>query len=443
MTIIKTIKNNRLRLLTPLLLISYTMMSLPAGAVDKTLAPIEKSTVNETPPPWEVRPDAVGRSVDAASLEVAQGGHTSVENWYRNRKRTETSVNDEFTRLKTEAQSGKPEAQYKLALFYRRDDNPQADVKQSLDWQQKAAQAGYIEAQYGLGLLYANGQYVNQDPAQAKAWFQKAAAQGHEAARLALDSLPESAPATTAIAEVKQDNPTPATPMAVAPPSVSAVPAVSKPTAVAKADTKPKPAPAPIKETITTIELEEPANAQAELPPVNALPASLKTMEADTEMADTEMADAEPEKEPEQASPVSQDDASAIKQAAEDGDKKSQLMLGTMYEDGLGGMPVNLEQAANWYTQAAKQGYANAQYNLGLLYEDGRGIKQDFAQAVYWYEKASKAGFIEAKNNLGVLYVMGNGVKKDAKTAERLFREAAAAGNADAQRNLDMLKGKS
>ena len=438
MTIIKTIKNNRLRLLTPLLLISYTMMSLPAGAVDKTLAPIEKSTVNETPPPWEVRPDAVGRSVDAASLEVAQGGHTSVENWYRNRKRTETSVNDEFTRLKTEAQSGKPEAQYKLALFYRRDDNPQADVKQSLDWQQKAAQAGYIEAQYGLGLLYANGQYVNQDPAQAKAWFQKAAAQGHEAARLALDSLPESTPATTAIAEVKQDNPTPATPMAVAPPSVSTVPAVSKPTAVAKADTKPKPAPAPIKETITTIEPEEPAIAQAELPPVNAIPASLKTMEADTETADVE-----PERETEQSGPVSQDDASAIKQAAEDGDKKSQLMLGTMYEDGLGGMPVNLEQAAHWYTQAAKQGYANAQYNLGLLYEDGRGIKQDFAQAVYWYEKASKAGFIEAKNNLGVLYVMGNGVKKDAKAAEKLFREAAAAGNADAQRNLDMLKGKS
>lgn len=438
MTIIKTLQHNRLRLLTPLLLVSYTMMSLPVGAVDKTLAPIDKSTVNETPPPWEVRPEAVGRSVDAASLEVAQGGHTSVENWYRNRKRTETSVNDEFTRLKTEAQSGKPEAQYKLALFYRRDDNPQADVKQSLDWQQKAAQAGYAEAQYGLGLLYANGQYVNQDPAQAKAWLQKAAAQGHEAARLALDSLPESAPATTAIAEVKQDNPTPATPMAVAPPSVSTVPAVSKPTAVAKTDTKPKPAPAPIKETITEIEPEEPAIAQAELPPVNAIPAALKTVDTDTETVD-----AEPEKETEQPSPVSQDDASAIQQAAEDGDKKSQLMLGTMYEDGLGGMPVNLEQAAHWYTQAAKQGYANAQYNLGLLYEDGRGVKQDFAQAVYWYEKASKAGFIEAKNNLGVLYVMGNGVKKDAKTAEKLFREAAAAGNADAQRNLDMLKGKS
>ncbi|QLQ31053.1 MAG: sel1 repeat family protein [Candidatus Thiothrix singaporensis] len=77
----------------------------------------------------------------------------------------------------------------------RSSDNPQANIAQSIKWQQSAAEAGNAEAQYGLGLLYANGQYVASDSNKAREWFQKAADQGYVAARLAMLSLNNGAPA--------------------------------------------------------------------------------------------------------------------------------------------------------------------------------------------------------------------------------------------------------
>lgn len=360
------------------------------------IAPAQPVNMNEAPPPWN------GNIPAPAAMPQADGASkgSSVENWYRNRRKTETNVGGELAALQAAAESGDAKAQYKLAMLYRNEENPQADLKQSLDWQQRAAKAGYMEAQYGLGLLYANGQYVPADDQQARHWFDQAASQGHVAARLALLSL---------------DNGAPAQAIATSNNLKMQEPRQRAETRVAAAATMP---PIPV---VDPASRPEPVSTPVSLPML-AQPADQDEQPVSDKL---DLTGIEPE---------------VLRQSAESGDKQAQLMLGTMYEDGIGGLPADLREAAYWYEQAAKQNYPKAQYNLGLLYEDGRGVTQNDKQAAYWYDKAAKAGFTEAQNNLGVLLVLGKGVNKDPKKAEKLFNDAAAKGNADAQRNLEMLR---
>ena len=431
-----------LLLAVPSVLVGSLVQAQPTPSTDKSLAPV--TATNESPPPWEARPDAVTRAAQTEGA-AASNDNASIESWYRNRKRASANIEDEFASLKAQAQSGKADAQYRLALLYRSDENPQADIKQSLEWQQKAAQAGYAEAQYGLGMLYANGQFVAKDIFKAHEWLQKAAEQKHIAAKLALESLPEvevvEQRETISASPATKQNSVVTTKVASATDQTTAPSPKALPNAAKLSSLKAK----PVEETARE------AKAEVKAPPTSPKPPKTALAQAQTE----EVVDDPPIVEPsanaaeDDTSPiqtvamnnntVGTDDVATIKQAAEGGDSKAQLMLGTMYEDGANGLTQDLREAARWYKEAAKSGYVNAQYNLGLLYEDGRGVKQDYNQAAFWYEKAAKSGFVEAKNNLGVLYVLGNGVKKDPKQAEKLFREAAAKGNADAERNLAML----
>lgn len=396
---------------SPLLLLGVASVALPLAA-EPQIAPSQPVNMNEAPPPWKGNPSP--SAVKPTVSELPQGA--GVENWYRNRRKTDVNAGGKssgLAALKTAAEQGDAKAQYKLAMLYRSEDNPQADIQQSLVWQQRAAEAGHTEAQYGLGLLYANGQYVTADDQQARYWFNKAASQGYIAARLALLSLDNgaSAQALTAADSLKmQKNQQRAEPL---------------PTQTAAVETQHPVSPSTSPSLTRDIPVIDPASRPEPL----ITPASLSTFVQPDQSEDAsnklDLTGIEPE---------------VLRQSAEAGDKQAQLILGTLYEDGLGGLPADLREAAYWYEQAAKQHYPKAQYNLGLLYEDGRGVTQSDKQAAYWYDKAAKAGFTEAQNNLGVLFVLGKGVKKDRKKAEELFTSAASKGNADAQRNLDMLR---
>ena len=408
--------------LTPIFyMLSLGLAISPSWAkTSTTMQPIEPPQVQESPPPWAARPDAVARQ---AEPQVNNQGDSSMEKWYRNRRAQAAKPNTAIEVIQASAQQGDADAQYELgsiyqsgagvtrnaaqaeqwlskaaeqghakaqyalAMLYRGSDAPEA-LQRSITWQQKAAQSGYAEAQYGLGLLYANGQYVEQDPAQAQIWFQKAASQGHVAAKLALlsqgaDVPPvEAAPEPVTVANTQPEAPT------------SPEPAVIENT------------PSPLAEAIST-------------------PATHTNDTTSPSNAKVDLTGIEPD---------------VVRQSADQGDKQAQLLLGTLYEDGLGGLSKDESQAAYWYEKAAQQGFAKAQYNLGLLYEDGRGVQQDYKRAAYWYAEAAKEDFSEALNNLGVLYIVGNGVPKDSKKAAKLFAQAANQGNADAKRNLQMLK---
>lgn len=86
---------------------------------------------------------------------------------------------------------------------------------------------------------------------------------------------------------------------------------------------------------------------------------------------------------------------------AEAGDTQAQLLMGLMYDNGLGGQR-DYALAFHWYRQAAEQGVARAQFNLGQLYEAGDGVTRDLELALHWFAKAADNGFAEAQYRYGL-----------------------------------------
>jgi len=74
---------------------------------------------------------------------------------------------------------------------------------------------------------------------------------------------------------------------------------------------------------------------------------------------------------------------------AKQGGVEAQVMLGEIYEKGLGGGMADPQLAAQWYRKAAEQGSSRAQINLGHLYEKGLGVEKSLPVALNWYRKAS------------------------------------------------------
>jgi hypothetical protein len=124
--------------------------------------------------------------------------------------------------------------------------------------------------------------------------------------------------------------------------------------------------------------------------------------------------------------------------AAEQENASAQAVLGSMYLNGEG-VPQDYDQAASWYRKAADQGNADAQFNLGLMYDKGWGVAKDYNQALLWYRKATDQGNTWAQHNLGEMYEVGRGVAQDYNQALFLYRKAADQGNASAQVKLGMM----
>ena len=132
------------------------------------------------------------------------------------------------------------------------------------------------------------------------------------------------------------------------------------------------------------------------------------------------------------------DNASAIREwkpLAEAGHADAQGLLGTMYEEGRGVQPNDVE-AAKWYRKAAEQGSADAQTDLGRFYMRGRGVPQDMNQALFWMRKGAAQGNTLSQFNLGNLYRL---VFKKYKEAAKWYRLAADRGWSSAQLNLGQM----
>ena len=123
------------------------------------------------------------------------------------------------------------------------------------------------------------------------------------------------------------------------------------------------------------------------------------------------------------------------KSLAEQGDVKAQLILGSMYDIGLG-VPQDYKEAVKWYLLAAQQGDAKAQSKLGSMYDIGLGVPQDYLEAVKWWQLAAEQGDAFAQLNLGAIYDHGKVVPKDFKEAVKWYRLAAEQGNSFAQEKL-------
>ena len=142
-----------------------------------------------------------------------------------------------------------------------------------------------------------------------------------------------------------------------------------------------------------------------------------------------------------------------LKDDAENGIAKAQLVLAWMYANGQG-VPQNYQESMKWYqrlatkqgsnqeeldfyyewrksntpqalkflTNDAENGVSKAQNNLGMIYAHGQDVQQDDQRALKWYRLAAENGSYRAKYNLGVMYAKGQGAPKDEEKAIKWFR---------------------
>ncbi|MBI1186899.1 MAG: hypothetical protein GC206_06130 [Alphaproteobacteria bacterium] len=121
--------------------------------------------------------------------------------------------------------------------------------------------------------------------------------------------------------------------------------------------------------------------------------------------------------------------------AAREGYGPSFVLIGAMYERGLG-VPQDVAQAIQWYARGEQAGAAAAMRAMGVLYEEGNGVAQDYAQARRRYEAASARGDGEASRRFASLLERGLGGQTDIARAREYYQRAVQQGHADAQADL-------
>jgi len=391
------------------------------------LKPIATVNLSEPPPPWEARPNhnssaildntstditqqnrdtshylattlsledtpdseqSLSQSAEALSTKTVRLRSSGIAAWYRNRQHSQAHSND-FAVLEQQAMDGDINAQYQLGLLYYSGsaERPQ-NIQTAIQWLSRAAEYGKSDAQYSLGLLYSNDRDTIENQVLATKWLRASAEQGHVAAKIALIDYARSSSQSDQTASEKADI------------------LIVLPAALTTPQRQEQP-----QEEIRVASITAPPRSEHRR---ISRPSSIKNANQALNLSN-------------------------LKQDAYSGDRRSQLLLGSLYEDGKRGVSKNLPKAAKWYRKAANQGYPQAQYNLGLLYEDGKGMTKNYHKATQWYKRAAKKGLSEAQNNLAVLYILGKGVAKDENRAETLFRRAAKQGNRNAIRNLNLL----
>lgn len=99
---------------------------------------------------------------------------------------------------------------------------------------------------------------------------------------------------------------------------------------------------------------------------------------------------------------ASAQDIDDTKVLAELGNAQAQLLLGTMYDYGLG-IPEDDGEALKWYRKAAEQGYADAQYKVGANYANGYGVNQNLIFSYQWLSLSAVQGDPDAKKAIKVV----------------------------------------
>lgn len=116
-----------------------------------------------------------------------------------------------------------------------------------------------------------------------------------------------------------------------------------------------------------------------------------------------------------------------FKQAADLGYKFSQFRLGSAYEYGLMGCPVEPRLSIMWYSKAAEQGEHQSELALSGWYLTGSDnvLGQNDTEAYLWARKAALAGLAKAEYAMGYFTEMGIGVPANLEDAKRWYWRAA------------------
>lgn len=123
----------------------------------------------------------------------------------------------------------------------------------------------------------------------------------------------------------------------------------------------------------------------------------------------------------------------------------SQIMIGSFYEQGKGGLKKDAGKAEEWYAKARKNGWndgtgsvktANKNDGMGGAAEYEKGVdafkKKDYVTAVEHFNKSAEAGNGEAMLLLSYCLSNALGTEKDEARSEKLAKDSAKSGNRNA-----------
>ncbi|TAJ24769.1 MAG: sel1 repeat family protein [Reyranella sp.] len=119
-----------------------------------------------------------------------------------------------------------------------------------------------------------------------------------------------------------------------------------------------------------------------------------------------------------------------IQRAADAGSAEGEHRLALIYANGEAGIPRDEARAAQLFEKAAEKGNRRAQLNIGTMYYRGQGMPRDLIQSRAWLEKAAADG------NVHAIYALGRAMAESAPPASAdparaadLFRQAAERGH--------------
>ncbi len=92
------------------------------------------------------------------------------------------------------------------------------------------------------------------------------------------------------------------------------------------------------------------------------------------------------------------------------------------FEDGMDAyMGTDYSTVFQLLGPLADQGDARSQYVLGSMFENGRGVPLDYAEALKWHRMASDQGYAPSMVSLAFMFEMGLGVPQNYVEAYKLF----------------------
>ncbi len=119
------------------------------------------------------------------------------------------------------------------------------------------------------------------------------------------------------------------------------------------------------------------------------------------------------------------------------GDAEAMNLLALMYDDGLGGLPVDPTRALELYTRSADLGFNGGQHNLARVYHHGLlGQAVDLPRAQGLYELAVAAGNEFAMNSYALMQEQGHLGPQNWTAIVDLYTRAANADEPNAAANL-------
>ncbi|MBF0383834.1 MAG: sel1 repeat family protein [Magnetococcales bacterium] len=137
--------------------------------------------------------------------------------------------------------------------------------------------------------------------------------------------------------------------------------------------------------------------------------------------------------------------------AANGGSKLAQFNVGVLYQKGLG-TSKNDKKALYWFNKVVDESnedksltpemLAWAQLKLGIIYHDGKGVPVDYNRALKWFNKLTIGNHAYGQYMVGYMHAYGHGVPKNINKAMAWFKAAAAQGLEAAQNELSTAQGR-